>query len=133
MTRNESRWPQIVFYDDGDLRDLHRREMRLDQKCSELIAERKPPIETWDLGFMQAMEERAGLQPYWDRCTNESDRKIRMDQFLRAIYPIWRPMLGEAADFQDMASLHKADLAIHRKGVRPNRGNVYSAKNLQNV
>ena len=77
---------------------------------------------------MTTIEENEGkflLSPYWDRSLSESERKSRMDQFLRAIYPIWKPIMGnDQNDFKNMASLHNADLAIFNKGTRPNRGNV---------
>ena len=129
MNRNESRWAQIMFWPIDDILDLHRRELIRESRCNALIAARKSPIELWGLGFMAMMEDRAGLNPYWDRMIKEADRKTRMDGFTRAIYPIWKPIIGQingedATDFADMAALHRADLAIFRKDIKPNRGNV---------
>ena len=125
MNRNETRWAQIVFWEMGELLRLHTIEEKLEKKCEELIAKRESPIETWGISYMSEMEDRAALVPYWDRCLKEGDRKVRMDSFVKAIYPIWKPIMGQNAnDFADMSALHKADLAIYRRSVRPNRGNV---------
>ena len=125
MTRNESRWAQIVFWNMEDIIRLHRLEIRREQNSDTLVKSGKAPIETWDLRFVTEMEDRASFSPYWDRSLTESDRKVRMDAFLRAIYPIWKPIMGsDAHDFADMSALHKADLAIYRRNTKPNRGNV---------
>ena len=129
MTRNESRWAQIVFWSIDDILCLHRREIKREAQCDALIKARKSPIELWDVNFIAQMEDRSSLCPYWDRAIQETDRKIRMDKFLRAIYPCWKPIIGQidgedSSEFSGMDALHKADLAVFNRGISPNRGNV---------
>jgi hypothetical protein len=123
MDRNEARWAEIVFWPEEDLRQLHRREMLREEKSKSLISERKMPIENWDIKFIAQMRERLNLVPYWDRMIPESDRQTRMEKFLHKIYPAWKSIIGnESNDFGSMADLHRADWAIFKSDVRPNRG-----------
>ena len=128
MTREECRWAQIVFYTEGDLLEIHRRERILYKKCEALIASRKSPIEWWDLGYMSRMEDTLRLVPYWPAPMPESDRKVRMYAFLRIIYPVWRGITkrmdseiegSAAADCPEI--MHKCDLTIWKMGKRPGR------------
>ena len=127
MTRNETRWSQIVFWDHADIVELHRREKVLEARCDGLIAARKPPIEVWDLAFIESMQTKHDLDPYWDIHLQVGIRNARMNQFLRGLYPLWKPICGEV-DFKDMTDLHRADMAIYRNGMKPNRGTVSSSQ-----
>lgn len=75
-------------------------------------------------------------QGYWPREMSEADRARSMEDFTRAIYPIWRGIderdraedakksLGECMAQPIMAevvTLHKQDLAIYESGHKPSK------------
>lgn len=133
MNRTESRWAQIVFWDKAELLELHRREMLREEKSDALARGRQSPIDTWDMGYIDRMAAVHNLVPYWDTMLPSPARDDRMGQFLRAIYPCWKSIFGEAYQEPDMAALHKADRNVFGHDIRPNRGNVERAgyKNLE--
>jgi hypothetical protein len=45
-----------------------------------------------------------------------------MKAWKASIYPIWATIIPKENSDPEIALLHKADLAIYRSGLRPNRG-----------
>lgn len=138
MNREESRWAQLVYWDEPQILELHRREDRLVSKLESLIKANKSPCETWDLGFIERMAVIHQLSPFWPATVPEAERKVRMDQWKRAIYPIWRgltvrayPGAGEDFSlegcFDDTDLLHRADIAIYRSGLQPMQRGISGA------
>ena len=124
MNRTEARWSRIVFWDEDELAELHRREMIREEKSNALAKERKSPIDTWDMAYIDRMDQVHNLAPYWDSMLPVNTRDERMSQFLRGIYTCWKPIFGEAYEEPNMAALHKADKNVFARDIKPNRGNM---------
>lgn len=128
MNMLEARWAELVFWDPEDVRLLHKREDERAARCAKLVERREPPIDEWDRGFIQRMRDKYFPNGYWAKALLQGDRDSRMEQFTRAIYPIWAPILKTEASDPAMAKLHEADKAIYQSGIKPNRGDVLERK-----
>jgi len=73
---------------------------------------------------MTQMDQRNQLVPYWDSSVEDGSQAAFVDQFSRDIYPIWKPIFErefESQDYDDMKTVHLADVEIHASGIKPRR------------
>ena len=133
MTTNESRWAQIVFWNRENLDELHRRELLREKENESRAEAMKSPIDVWDFLFIERMQGTHELVPYWDSMLPESARTERMAQFCREIYTSWRPFFGQGGQDPEISVLHKADNAIFKIGIKPNRGNIQKFSDKKTV
>mgnify|MGYP001617837058 CR=1 FL=1 len=110
-----SRWCKVVEWDEGDVLELHRREARL-SKLENTNAH------VPDLQFLFEMQSKNRLLPFWPKHIEDSDRKLRLDDFMRKIYPIWGPIRTRHESEPEYSVIHKCDKAIAQSGVKVDRG-----------
>lgn len=122
MDLDSVRWAQIIFWSREDLEELQRREVLQAKSSEALVAQGKGPLPIEDLGWMAMMQKKYSLEPYWVDC-DEPTKELRMKQFERSIYPIWKGIASRMipAGAGELAILHAQDLAIFASGERITR------------
>lgn len=119
MNSYQNRWALTNFLPEEDLNYLHLEENR--------IYHQRGPWQTilWT-GFDEVLK-RNGLIPYWPPRMTEDQKATEMRDFMRQLYPIWKPMhvrfekTINDPSCSEMAFLHNVDKAVWATGIRPNR------------
>lgn len=147
MNQNLSRWMQIVFLDENEISVLHAREKWLATrlpKCANSPRFQVEGKQTW-MGLQIISQAMNRLNPsgYWPKNLTESERELRITNFERNIYPIWRSI--EENDLKsnnaltmkeveapgqvmfECSTLHRQDLGIRARGGRPDTSIVASS------
>jgi hypothetical protein len=122
MQDNMARWAQIVYWDRMDLLELHRLEREREKLNASLRAQRKRLVMLTDIYFIESMQPKYQLVPYWIDL-EPATAELRMDLFERQIYPIWAALQWKNQDDKrgDIEILHAQDLAIYDSGFKPDR------------
>ncbi len=115
MEANTARWAQIIFWERGDLQELHRRESLLEASCENSRKNGKRLPNWKDESFIEQMAARNSLVPYWPAQLPVDVRDLELKNFERAIYPIWASIFAKAdkdAKATEQETVHRCDLAI---------------------
>ena len=122
MTPSERRWAILVFAKPEDLSWLHVRECKRCNIDYELGQKQLSPIGWEDNGAIEKITERAGLDPYWPTNMPQQEQKNRMDDFCKAIFPLWKNVAERCGpDVDEKTKTHLQDIAIFKSGKQPNR------------
>ena len=138
MDSNTSRWAQIVFWTEGDVLELHRREgfsvSRLEDGQYRF---RQKNLPSWmALSFFQTISEQIFKKGYWPQAMTEPAKAESMKNFEKAIFPIWKGIEQKDIDsdarmtlsecmarpiLAECVTMHKQDLAIRDSGFQPEK------------
>jgi hypothetical protein len=134
---NTWRWAHLVWWEEADLRMLHRREkLRNSVNDQGIRVYMTLGLGGWkDESFILKLAQKYQLLPYWSPNMDAGDQANRISDFERNIYPVWarveKMMMDKDAAAKSRAEyvkeediLHAMDIAVCGAGHRPDRSSA---------